>query len=77
MRYRVFPDVNRIGRPKAVTSIPILLTHYRQLPLIINFVIFIFEIQIRCYGCILGNIGLVFVNRAVVLLREIGTITPY
>ena len=26
--YRVFPDV---GRPKAVTSIPILLGHYRQL----------------------------------------------
>ena len=31
MRYRVFPDVNRIGRPKAVTYIPILLGHYRQL----------------------------------------------
>ena len=25
MGYRVFPDVNRISRPKAVTSIPILL----------------------------------------------------
>ena len=31
--YRVFPDVNRIGRPNAVTSIPILLGHYR-LPLL-------------------------------------------
>ena len=31
MGYRVFPDVNRIGRPKAVTSIPIFLGHYRQL----------------------------------------------
>ena len=31
MGYRVFPDVNRIGRPKAVTSIPILLGHCRQL----------------------------------------------
>ena len=29
LSYRVFPDVNRIGRPKAV--IPILLGHYRQL----------------------------------------------
>ena len=29
--YRVFPDVNRIGRPNAVTSIPILLGHYKQL----------------------------------------------
>ena len=29
--YRVFPDANRIGRPKAVTSIPILLGHYGQL----------------------------------------------
>ena len=29
--YRVFPDINRIGRPKAVTYIPILLGHYRQL----------------------------------------------
>ena len=27
----VFPNVNRIGRPKAVKSIPILLGHYRQL----------------------------------------------
>ena len=27
-------DVNRIGRPKAVTSIPILLGHYRQLLII-------------------------------------------
>ena len=25
MGYKVFPNVNRIGRPKAVTSIPILL----------------------------------------------------
>ena len=32
MGYRVFPVVNRIGWPKAVTSIPILLGHYRQLP---------------------------------------------
>ena len=31
MGYRVFYDVNKIGRPKAVTSIPILLRHYRQL----------------------------------------------
>ena len=31
MEYRVFPDVKRIGKPKAVTSIPILLGHYRQL----------------------------------------------
>ena len=31
MGYRVFPDVNRIARPKAVTSIPILLGHFRQL----------------------------------------------
>ena len=29
---RVFPDGNRIGRPKAVTLIPILLGYYRQLP---------------------------------------------
>ena len=28
--YRVFPDVNRTGRPKAVTSIPIFLGQYRQ-----------------------------------------------
>ena len=28
MASRVFPDVNEIGRPKAVTSIPILLGHY-------------------------------------------------
>ena len=28
---RLFPDANRIGRLKAVTSIPILLEHYRQL----------------------------------------------
>ena len=27
-----FSDVNRIGRPKTITSIPILLGHYRQLP---------------------------------------------
>ena len=27
----VIPDVNRIGRTKAVTSIPIMLGHYRQL----------------------------------------------
>ena len=33
MGYRVPPDVNRIGRPKVVTSIPILLGHYRQLRL--------------------------------------------
>ena len=32
--YRVIPDVNKIGRPKAVTSFPILLRHYRQLPLL-------------------------------------------
>ena len=38
MGYRVFPDVNRIGRPKVVTSIPILLGHYRQL-LELSFVI--------------------------------------
>ena len=31
MGYRVFPDVNRIGRLKAMTFIPILLGHYRQL----------------------------------------------
>ena len=31
MGYRVFPGVNRIGRPKAVSYIPILLGHYRQL----------------------------------------------
>ena len=31
MGYRVFPRFNRIGRPKAVTSIPILLGHYWQL----------------------------------------------
>ena len=31
MGYKVFPDVNRLGRPKAVTSIPILLGHYRLL----------------------------------------------
>ena len=31
MGYRVFPDVNIIGRPKAVASIPILLGNYRQL----------------------------------------------
>ena len=31
MGYRVFPDINRIGRPKAVTSIPILLGYYRSL----------------------------------------------
>ena len=31
MWYRVFPDVKRIGRPKAVTSIPILLGHNKQL----------------------------------------------
>ena len=31
MGYSVFPGVNRIGRPKTVTSIPILLGHYRQL----------------------------------------------
>ena len=29
--YRVFPDVNRISRLKAVTSIPVLLGHYRRL----------------------------------------------
>ena len=27
----VFPDANRVGRAKAVTSIPILLGHFRQL----------------------------------------------
>ncbi len=27
MGYKLFPDVNRIGMPKAVTSIPILLGH--------------------------------------------------
>ena len=32
MGYREFPDVNRRGRPKAVTYIPILLGHYIQLP---------------------------------------------
>ena len=32
MGYRLFPNVNRIGRPKAVTSIPILQRQYRQLP---------------------------------------------
>ena len=37
MGYRVFSDVNRIGRPNAVTSIPILLGHYRQLPKLILF----------------------------------------
>ena len=31
MGYWVFPDVNRVGRPKAVTFIPILLGHHRQL----------------------------------------------
>ena len=31
MGYREFPDVNRIGRPKAEISIPILLGHYKQL----------------------------------------------
>ena len=35
MGYRLFPDVNRIGRPKAVPSIPILLGHYRQLQFVI------------------------------------------
>ncbi len=39
MGYRVFPDANRIGRPKAVTSIPILLGLYRQLPNCINLLI--------------------------------------
>ena len=34
--YYVFPDVNRIGRPNAVTSIPILLGHYRQLRLLFS-----------------------------------------
>ena len=34
MGYRVFPDVYRISRPNAVTYIPVLLGHYRQLPLI-------------------------------------------
>ncbi len=34
MGHRVFLDVNRMGRPKAVTSIPVLLGHYRrQLPI--------------------------------------------
>ena len=32
--YRVFYDVNRIGTSKVVISIPILLGHYRQLPVI-------------------------------------------
>ena len=32
MGCRVFPDVDRTGRSKAVTSLPILLGHYRQLP---------------------------------------------
>ena len=27
----VFPKVNKIGRPKAITSIPILLGNYKQL----------------------------------------------
>ena len=31
MGYRVFCYINRIGRPKAVTFIPIFLGHYRQL----------------------------------------------
>ena len=31
MEYEVFYDVNRIGTSKVVTSIPILLGHYRQL----------------------------------------------
>ena len=31
MRYRVFSDVNGIGRPKTVISIPFLLGHYNQL----------------------------------------------
>ena len=31
MGYRLFSDVNKIGRPKTVTSIPILLGDYRQL----------------------------------------------
>ena len=30
MGHRVFSDVNGIGRPKAVKSIPILLGHYRR-----------------------------------------------
>ena len=34
--YRIFPDVNRIGRPKAITSILILLGHYRQLLILIG-----------------------------------------
>ena len=37
MGYMIFPDVNRIGRPKAVTSIPILLGHYRQLQKLATF----------------------------------------
>ncbi len=41
MGYRVFHDVNRIGRPKAVTSIPILLGHYGKLQGIIGNLIFI------------------------------------
>ena len=41
MRYKVFPYFNRIGRPKAVTPIPILLGHHRQLFLFRDFV----------YGC--------------------------
>ena len=41
MGYRVFPDVNRIGRPKAVTTIPILLGHYRQLQEVSAILIFI------------------------------------
>ena len=30
MGYRVFPGVNRIGRPKAMTSLSILPRYYRQ-----------------------------------------------
>ncbi len=37
MGYRAFPKVKRIGRPKAVTSILILLGHYRQLHHVIYF----------------------------------------
>ena len=48
----VFTDVNGIGRPKAVISVPILLGHYRQLlytltkPRIMNWLIYLSNINL-------------------------------
>ncbi len=47
MGYGVFPDVNRIDRPKAVISIPDLLGHYRQLRIIDMFFSDLFKTQER------------------------------